>query len=44
MEDTQRLMSSSDSATRYQVRSSVFRSKTKLLSSSFLVKDKPAST
>lgn len=44
MDDTQRFMSSSDSATRYQVRSSVFRSKTKVPSSSFLVKDRPAST
>lgn len=44
MEETQRFISSSDSATRYQVRSSVFRSKTKLLSSSFFVNDKPAST
>lgn len=44
MDDTQRFMSSSDSATRYQVRSSVFRSKTKEPSSSFLVKDRPAST
>lgn len=44
MQDTQRFMSSSDSATRYQVLSSVLRSKTKLLSSSFFVNDRPAST
>lgn len=44
MQDTQRFMSSSDSATRYQVLSSVLRSKTKLLSSSFFVNERPAST
>lgn len=44
MDVTQRFMSSSDSATRYQVLSSVRRSKTKLLSSSFFVKERPAST
>lgn len=44
IEDTQRFMSSSDSATRYQVLSSVLRSNTKLFSSSFFVNDRPAST
>lgn len=44
MDVTQRFMSSSDSATRYQILSSVLKSKTKLLSSSFFVNDRPAST
>lgn len=44
MDVTQRFMSSSDSATKYQILSSVLRSKTKLLSSSFFVKERPAST
>lgn len=44
IDDTHRFMSSSDSDTRYHTLSSVRRSNTKLVSSSFLVNDRPAST